>query len=664
MLEVLSDFSGFIDKSPLLLQIVILLLLLAICAFSIWFVWPWLRLSRHLKALIRNVRALQDSHTANFSAINIADKSLGHLRDQYAHTLHTPSGGVDSSSGVTISRPKATVPAEIVFNSQTVFEGRLRTEFFKHLPGLLTGLGIIGTFIGLIDGLATASSKNSLDTSLLIGAVEHAFYVSAFAIFLAMLVTLVEKFMVASAHGAVDQLCREIDSLYASGVGEDYLERLVIASEESSSQSRILKDALVGELSEILEKLSQQQIAAATQHHTELANRMSGAIEQGISRPLGEIARGFGQMQADQGQNVAQGLQDAMAAFAHKLDQMLGGQIGQAKDLQMQTLKALESTVAAFQSMAREVGDAGENATKSMSAQMTKALDEMATRQMEIGDNLRGLVDELRKSVSNTQHSTSDHVGKLLGELGGEVSALVDRLESQSAAIGANHQQHLSELSSHTTATIEGLSDTVRAQTAAIDQTTTAMREAISDLGTATNRNVTLMGEGATEMRQAAERFAAGGMALSDVLEGAKSVSVDLAQLSSLLTASSQDIRVVISDYRTARETFADIVEGFRGSVEIAKREVAMTSELVQRLEAAAQKLVRAQTEADEYLDKLNSIFVEAHTSFSDQMLETVRKTNTDFHTHLEKSTSLLASTIAELDETLGDLPTPRAVRS
>ena len=29
----------------------------------------------------------------------------------------------------------------------------LRTEFYKHLPGILTGLGIIGTFSGLIIGL-------------------------------------------------------------------------------------------------------------------------------------------------------------------------------------------------------------------------------------------------------------------------------------------------------------------------------------------------------------------------------------------------------------------------------------------------------------------------------------------------------------------------------
>ena len=44
------------------------------------------------------------------------------------------------------------MPAEMYFNGQSVVDGRLRAEFFKHLPGLLTGIGIIGTFTGLIGG--------------------------------------------------------------------------------------------------------------------------------------------------------------------------------------------------------------------------------------------------------------------------------------------------------------------------------------------------------------------------------------------------------------------------------------------------------------------------------------------------------------------------------
>lgn len=329
---------------------------------------------------------------------------------------------------------------------------------------------------------------------------------------------------------------------------------------------------------------------------------------------------------------------------------MLGGQIGQAKDLQAQTLKALESVVESFQSMARQVGAAGENATATMSAQLSRALDEMADRQSRMGDAMRTLADDMRTVVSSTQSDTSVHVGKLLSALGTQVGEFMDRLQSQSQAVGASHRDHMTELTSQTKDTIETLAAGVRAQTAAIEQTTTAMEAAVRELGSSVHRNVALMAEGAGEMRQAAEQFSGSGRAMSDMLDRSRAVSAELAQMTSTLAGSAEDVRTVVGDYRAARDSFAEIVGGLRDTVAVARREVSMTSQLVASMEAAAEKLVAAQGEADAYLAKLNEVLVDAHGSFSSQMLETVRRTNTEFHDHLTKSTSLLASTIAELD--------------
>jgi hypothetical protein len=75
----------------------------------------------------------------------------------------------------------------------------------------------------------------------------------------------------------------------------------------------------------------------------------------------------------------------------------------------------------------------------------------------------------------------------------------------------------------------------------------------------------------------------------------------------------------------------------------------------VTRLEAAAQKLVAAQGHADTYLEKVNAVLAQAHASFSNQMLATVRKTIGELHENLRKATGLLASTIADFENALGD---------
>ena len=647
MPEALEHALSVAIQNPLQTGIVVLLAVLAVAFVAVFLVGA-VALQRRLGDLRRQIQGLKKQRLADPIGLKITDVSLAHLWAQYCESIHRPSGATDPRTG--IAKPNAfrsTVPAEVVFNSESVVDGSLKTEFFKHLPGLLTGLGIIGTFWGLITGLGEFDGK---DMTKLIGHVEGAFYVSAFAIGLAVVVTFLEKIIITWLHRTVEHLCQDIDTLYASAAGEEYLARLVHASEESASQARILKDALVGDLSTILERLTQQQIAAAAQQQAELRQHLVGAIDTGLKQPLGALAESFGQMRSQQGADFTQSLQDSMTAFAGKLDEILGGQVGQAKELQMQTLQALEKSIMAFQSMAQQVGHAGEAASTSMSNQLNTAIEDMAARQTQMTETMQSFVDQMRMTMTLSQAETGASVSGLLQQLSNQVETIVGGLRSHTEASTAVHRIHVDEMTATTKASITDLAEGVRAQTQAIEHATVAMRGTVLELGSSVNRNVALMAEGATEMRKAADQFSGAGLAIGDVFDRSKLVAIELSKTASSLSASSQDVQSVVADYRAARETFAGIVESLRGTVDTAKREVAMTSDLVARLESAAQKLIAAEGQADDYLAKINSVLAEAHSSFGTQMLETVKRTNTEFHAHLAKTTGLLAGTIAELD--------------
>jgi hypothetical protein len=169
------------------------------------FVARWFGLKRRLGRFIGAIRSLKQTGGVP-QDLPIADPRLGHLWTQYANTLHLPLSAVDPRTGTAMPNGfRATVPAEAIFTAQSVYEGRIHTEFFKHLPGLLTGLGIIGTFVGLIDGLGKSIGIDGvLDTKVLIGSVKEAFLFSGSAIAFAMVVTFLEKMIVAGLHGTVE----------------------------------------------------------------------------------------------------------------------------------------------------------------------------------------------------------------------------------------------------------------------------------------------------------------------------------------------------------------------------------------------------------------------------------------------------------------------------
>lgn len=352
-----------------------------------------------------------------------------------------------------------------------------------------------------------------------------------------------------------------------------------------------------------------------------------------------------------------------MTAFAVKLEELLGGQVGQAKDLQRQTVQALEAAILSFQSMAKQVGAAGETATSTIAEQLTRTLDQMAASQSQLNETMRSLVDQMRGESAQAQQETTANVGRLLGELSSQVQNVVGKLQAESKMTSAAHQALASDMAGHAKQSVDELAASVTAQTTAIEQAALAMRNAVADLGSSVDRNVTLMGKGADGMRLAAEQFTGSGHAIADVFDKSQTVSRELDHAAKTLRASSADVQSVVSDYRVERASLADLVDGLRITIDTAKRDASMTSDLVGRLESAAQNFAAAQVQADDYLGQLNKVLSEAHGSFSAQMLATVQKTNTEFHKHLANSTSLLASTIADLDGTIIEFAPRTATR-
>lgn len=189
----------YVQSLPVQVQLILGVLVLLVFLFIGFFLFPalreWIRLSNSL----RQLRALRDASGGDSgSPKKIVDEAmpgiaLRHLWDEFADTLHEQRV-LDSAGQVKSVRWRSTVPAETFFSTQTLVDTPLRTEFFKHLPGIFTGVGIIGTFFGLIQGLHGFNVVEDptivrANLEVLVHGVYLAFFVSAVAITLAMIAT-------------------------------------------------------------------------------------------------------------------------------------------------------------------------------------------------------------------------------------------------------------------------------------------------------------------------------------------------------------------------------------------------------------------------------------------------------------------------------------------
>jgi hypothetical protein len=177
------------------------------------------------------------------------DPHLSDLWAQYSQALDTL--GQDPEPAPTRARRwRASALAETFFSEHALVDSPLRSDFYKHIPGILTGLGIIGTFSGLIMGLVHFDVSNPENTqaqlSILVQTVGQAFFVSALAISLAMLFTWIEKALLTARYAQVETLQNLLDSMFEAGSGQENLERLVVATEAQVTLLSDLLDAIRG----------------------------------------------------------------------------------------------------------------------------------------------------------------------------------------------------------------------------------------------------------------------------------------------------------------------------------------------------------------------------------------------------------------------------------
>lgn len=623
-------------------------------SFLVFFFLPSVFVARRLTGAAQKLEALNGKPSGDMDGIFAKSGVLEHLWQEYADTLHRQAG--TDSQGQPVARLRSTMPAGTIFRPEIIVDIPLRTDFFRHLPGLFTGIGIIGTFYGLLIGLqAFEVSENAIivrnSLNKLLHGVWEAFLVSAAAITLAMVITFVEKLVVAYLNARVEKIVQLLDALFESGAGEEYLARLVKATEASSNQTAGL---LKGELRQMLAELSAQQIAAVNAASNALGDRIAGSIEAGLKEPLGEIAKSLKGVRSDQEAAVQNLLTSVLQGFSQQMKELFGNQIAGINGLQQETIQALQAAVATLEQMASNVEAAGRNSTAAMADQLAESVAAAEARQRMMNDKMTEFIDQLRQAVASSQGETQAKLQGTLDELSSRMGALIEGLSTrlrEAADTGVKQQESLNE---RTQAVIGQFGGKAEVLAEGFGRAVSEMKAAVLAMRNTTNEALSKMNNGADTLYLAARDFAAASQGVNATLEKSSQVTTQLAQAAGSVSAATKGLSSMLADHQSVRDSIAGMVASMQAIVEQARREASMSDDVIARIEEAAAKLAAAQKEADGYLSRVSEVLGEAHQSFSDGMVKAVGEANRDFHQALSDSVKLLREGIQELEDTLG----------
>jgi hypothetical protein len=269
-----------------------------------------------------------------------------------------------------------TLDASHFFNNSTLAPGITESRMLAAVPGFLTALGVIGTFIGLQLGLSELNIGNDVSVTEMktglahvIGGAKIAFMTSVWGVALSVLFNVFEKLLAGLIRKKVHKLQNQIDRLFPRLSAEFQLQRIA----DDGKQSR---ESLQGLAEKIGDKMQESLVQA------------TAGIQAGLEASLEKI----------------------MAPAINKLvDETSDG-----------NQKALETLIGSFLEKFGEIGGHQKVAMESASQKVNDSLNSLSSS-MEI----------FLSKLDQNQNNSAEREKELIGTISEQVSLLVNQSTEQ-----------------------------------------------------------------------------------------------------------------------------------------------------------------------------------------------------------------------------------------
>lgn len=246
---------------------------------------------------------------------------------------------------------------EDYINEDSVIDKPGHSQLAELIPSLLTSLGILGTFIGLMEGLTSVNFSDAQGTMdsipLLLTGMRFAFATSVAGITCSLLFNMFYRMSVGRA-------CRALDSF------------------DEAFYELAMPRPLSPEVQLICQKQDEEERLARIAEA--VGNRVSSSLEMAVRRAMDPLTKSLDTFIQGATQEQVEGVRRIVGQFVSQMNAQLSGQmttLGHTMEMvsqgQLQTQKNLQNTLNAAQAMAADA-----QSMQVASAQMAQALQSWA----------------------------------------------------------------------------------------------------------------------------------------------------------------------------------------------------------------------------------------------------------------------------------------------
>ena len=343
---------------------------------------------------------------------------------------------------------RRTVDAEEVFREEALAPAFTSNRLVLAIPSILTGLGVLGTFVGLQLGIGSLNLKDpgNLDKSIvpLIEGCAVAFSSSVWGVLASLLFSGWEKFFEGLALWRVRRIQNKVNALFPSYVPEDAMSELERSSRGTEDLLKGLAVAIGAEMQQAIGRLGAEikdAVSNATaEGHAPLMERSAELLSSALTAELSHLKEQIEAM----GTRFAEGFNGASNGLLKSVQDFqpvvveLSGMVGDART----TVASAVSKLNAHEAVAEKMTEAAANirAAAEIFGAMNETLalssarnEEAATAQLTAAQTNEQVAHEFAR-VSETLPAVNEMLSaaaSVIGSLGAPLVELRTLLEQQ-----------------------------------------------------------------------------------------------------------------------------------------------------------------------------------------------------------------------------------------
>lgn len=313
-----------------------------------------------------------------------------------------------------IEKLRNTDQVEIYINSENIIDKQISRDVLDVIPGVLTGLGLIGTFLAITIALMGFNIDTiNLSIQNLLGGLSIKFISSLAGIGTSIIFLFIKSKLFANLEKNISNIQLELNSIFPRRTSESYL--YYIWDEIKFTNERL----------EDLEDYAENQKNLADSFIANMSAKIKEVLENSVQKDIKEV---LDELNESLSKSISSNLEEPLKRLIEVMEDVKNTKEESSSKAITQVLEKIFNK------------DSFKNASSSMAEGITEGIDASVSRMNEQGEKIGDLVQQISNYVTqlhNYEATVEEHYRNLLENLNKAVNTQTDFVDKNHEYVNA-----------------------------------------------------------------------------------------------------------------------------------------------------------------------------------------------------------------------------------